>query len=70
MDERGGGYAHTEERPGTITISVTMGTSPQDANTERATSPLIRLRERNVKTPGRTVDGGRRGAQGNARDSA
>ena len=25
LDEREDGYAHTEERPGTITSSVTMG---------------------------------------------
>lgn len=50
MDEREDGYAHTEERPGTIASSVTMGTS-SGTNTERDTARPILLRAQDVKRP-------------------
>jgi hypothetical protein len=50
MDERGGGYARTEERPGTITRSVTMGYL-LGGDTDRDTARRILLRAIEVKPP-------------------
>jgi hypothetical protein len=50
MDERGDGYAHAEERPGTMPSSVTIGYLLGHETKSDAAGPIL-LRAKNVKRP-------------------